>query len=206
MYNLNLKLNMNMNTNMTTNMSMNTSINMNTNIDTCLIKLRPSLELFETRIIRNLLDNISEDYGLNKDDLYKKYLKIDCDNNSNTDNSNENTICYSEGKCNALTKEYTQCSRNQFRDTKFCQSHGKILDKNKTLPQGTIFKRVENKPKVIEIIHNLSENKEVVLEKITNNNNDDNNDLFVNVDTQELYEKDKDNDTVKQVSRPFEEE
>jgi len=175
--------------------------NLNTNIDKCLTELRPSFELFQTRIIKNVLEKIAEDYGLKKDELYKNYLNIDYDENNSNTNSNENT--YLERKCNALTKEYSQCSRNQFRDTKYCQSHGKILKNTGTLPQGTIFKRVENQPKLNinnnKIIYNSS-NREVVLEKITNDNDDDDNELFVNVDTKVLYEKD-DNNSVKQISK-----
>lgn len=188
-----------MNSNMNSNMNSTINSNMNSKIDKCLSELRPSIELSVTRIVRNILEKIAEDYsdrGLTKIELYKKYLNIDY-NNEDITTLNKNN--YIERKCHALTKEYTQCSRNPFGDTKFCQSHGKILKNNGSLLQGTIFKRVENQQTLNnnKIIYNPSQNIEVVLEKITN---EDNNEIFVNIDTNVVYEKDGPN-SVKQISK-----
>ena len=106
---------------------------MSENINKFLYEIKDNLDLLITREKKKMLDKIAEDHKLDKINLYKKYLDI------NDDTTNNKTLMtplkknFNNKKCNAITKQLTQCSRNTYKDTKFCLSHGNMLKNNNML-------------------------------------------------------------------------
>ena len=174
---------------------------MSDNIDKFIYEIKDNLDLFITREKKDILDKISQDYNLDKIELYKKYLDINNNiNNKTNTSSNETKLNFNNKKCNAITKQFTQCSRNTYKDTKFCQSHGNMLKNNKCLPQGTIYDLIESQQssdkKINDKLDNLSLNNsinETILEKTIINDEE----IFIDKSTNIYYKKDKNNKLIK---------
>ena len=142
--------------------SLNT--NMENNIKKFTIDVNNLTELFVKKEIKSLLTKISNDYNINKNEIFKKYL---ADESMGEDND-ESNIVINNSKCIAITKNYKQCSRNKYCTHEYCKNHLKQSKSENGLPQGTIYSIIPatDSKQIVNYISNVDEN-ETVLEKIT---------------------------------------
>jgi len=136
---------------------------MDTNIKKLITDVKGLTEITFKKEIKQLLITISNDYNINKLELFKKYLSDGIDEEEPEEQSK---MVINSCKCIAVTKNYKQCSRNKFNGNNYCKNHLRQSNSEKGLPQGTIYEVITEPvtKKIMNYVTNIPEN-ETVLEK-----------------------------------------
>lgn len=165
--------------------------NLDPNIKKYMADMQNLTKLVIKKNLKQILLEISTDYNLNKDVLYKKYLSESSDNMPESDSD---TFIENKFKCTAITKKNKQCTRNKFEHNDFCKNHLRLSKVQGGLPLGTIHKRIPiQKETTLHSITSSIDLNEVVLEPVFIKNRQ----LFYDNLNNEYYERDQNNKAIK---------
>ena len=141
---------------------------MDSNIKKFITDIKGLTEITLKKEIKSLLHSISNDYNIDKLELFKKYMTDDIEDTTISEHSK---IIINSNKCLAVTKNYKQCSRNKFNGHTYCKNHLRQSNSEKGLPQGTVYEVITEQPdnKILNYVTNLPENETVLEKKQINN-------------------------------------
>ena len=141
---------------------------MDSNIKKFITDVKGLTEITFKKEIKLLLNAISNDYNINKLELFKKYMSNDTEDSEITEQSK---IVINSCKCIAVTKNYKQCSRNKFNGNTYCKNHMRQSNSEKGLPQGTVYEVITEpvNNKILNYVTNVPENETVLEKKEINN-------------------------------------